>query len=147
MAAVTPIAVHPQVAEVRYLNQSDTRSVSGLRRDRRCYYQVLYQTAAGDVWKLDVSFWLSDDAREDEVRYQADLVRRLDPETRLAILWIKSQWVQSVTQRDPAYGHGVASIDIYDAVLNHGVRTPAAFDAYLAARGKPTRSNDRAGAA
>jgi hypothetical protein len=30
-------------------------------------------------------------------------------------------------------------MDIYDAVLEHGVRTPAGFDAYLRARGKTTR--------
>jgi hypothetical protein len=81
------------------------------------------------------------------VTYQAELVRRLDPETRLAILWIKSLWAESPERRDVAYGRDVASIDLYDAVLEHAVRTPEAFDASLAARGKPTRSLDRSDAA
>jgi hypothetical protein len=33
----------------------------------------------------------------------------------------------------------VLSVDIDDAVLEQGVRTPAEFDVYLVARGKPAR--------
>lgn len=54
---------------------------------------------------------------------------------------------ESPERRDPAYGREVSSVDIYGAVLEHGVRTPEEFDAYLAARGKPTRSLGRTGAA
>jgi hypothetical protein len=132
---------------VRYINQADRRSFSGDPRDDRFYFQLFYGTSADDVWKLDVSFWLAGDEREDGVTYQAGLVRRLDPETRLAILWIKSLWAESPERRDVAYGRDVSSIDLYDAVLEHAVHTPEAFDAYLAARGKPTRSLDRSDAA
>jgi hypothetical protein len=59
--------------------------------------------------------------------------RRLTDETRLAILWIKDAW-----HRLPSYRTSVLSIDIYDAVLEHGVRTPGAFARYLGERGKPT---------
>ncbi len=51
------------------------------------------------------------------------------------ILWLKDIWY-----RLPAYRDQVYSVDIYDAVMAHGVRTPTMFDAYLAARGKPTRA-------
>jgi hypothetical protein len=146
-ALVQPLAAHPRVYEARYINQSGTSSFSGDPRDGRFYFQVYYRTDAGDEWKLDVSFWLSGDPREDEVAYQERLVQRLDPETRVAILWIKSLWVESPQRRDPAYGREVSSVDIYDAALEHGVRTPEEFDAYLAARGKPTRSLDRTDAA
>ena len=146
-AAMAPLAAHPRMREVRYINQADRRSYSGDPRDDRFYFQLFYQTSAGDVWKLDVSFWLAGDEREDEVTYQAELVPRLDPETRHAILWIKSLWAESPERRDAACGRDVSSIDLYDAALEHAVRTPAAFDAYLAARGKPTRSLDRSDAA
>ncbi len=33
-----------------------------------------------------------------------------------------------------------SSTDIYDAVLQHGIRTPAQFNCYLLAQGKPTES-------
>jgi hypothetical protein len=39
----------------------------------------------------------------------------------------------------PTYRSQVYSVDIYDAVLEHGIRTPAEFDVYLANRGKPAR--------
>ena len=45
----------------------------------------------------------------------------------------------AVWHRLPAYRHRVLSVDIYDAVLEQGVRTPAEFDVYLVARGKPAR--------
>jgi hypothetical protein len=52
--------------------------------------------------------------------------RQLTPETRLAILWIKDVWHQA-----PFYPDQVSGIDIYDAVLEHGVRTPEQFGMYL----------------
>jgi hypothetical protein len=58
---------------------------------------------------------------------------RLTPETRLAILWLKDLW-----HGTPLYPTSVGSVDIYAAVLDAGVRTPAAFDDYLTALGKPT---------
>jgi hypothetical protein len=140
---VQPLAAHPRVHEVRFLDRAGANSFSDDRRDGRHYFQLLYRTSQGDDWKLDVSFWLSGDPRENEVAYQEDLARRLDPEARLAILWIKGLWVESPERRDPAYGREVSSVDIYGAVLEHGVRTPEEFDAYLAARGKPTRSLGR----
>ncbi len=144
---VRSIVAHPRVYEVRYINQSGSSSFSGDTRDSRYYFQVYYRTDPGHDWKLDISFWLADDPREDEAAYLETLVGRLDPEARLAILWIKSLWVESPQRRDPAYGREVSSVDIYDAVLEHGVRTPEGFDAYLTARSKPTRSLGRAGVA
>ena len=58
----------------------------------------------------------------------------LTEETRLAILWIKDIWY-----RLPAYPYRVGGYQVYDAVLNAGVRTPDEFDAYLIARGLPSR--------
>ena len=87
--------------------------------------------------------WLSVNPRREEAVYQEDLARRLDPEARLTSLWIKSLWVESFERRDPACGREVRSVDFYSAVLAHGVLTPEEFDAYLEARGKPTRSFGR----
>jgi hypothetical protein len=141
--AMRPLAAHRGVYEARYLDQSGARSLAGAPRNSRHYFQVFYRAAPGADWKLDISFWLSDDPREDEVAYLEGLARRQDPETRLAILWIKSLWAQSPDVRDPAYAREVSSLDLYEAVLEHGVRTPEAFDAYLTARGKPARTLGR----
>jgi hypothetical protein len=52
----------------------------------------------------------------------------------LAVLRLKDFW-----QRLPVYPDIVGAWEIYDAVLNHDVRTLDELDAFLAARGMPTR--------
>ena len=54
---------------------------------------------------------------------------RLTPETRLAVLRIKDAWF-----RRPEYRSTVRGYDIYEAVLDHGVRTERDFEAYLSRR-------------
>ena len=124
-----PLASHARVKKLRYSNESGPLRSAGLPDGY--YWGVRYYTEAGDEWKIDVWF-LPDDAPRPGITHA--IPERLTPERRLAILWIKDVW-----HRLPVYRHGVLSVDIYDAVLEHGVRTPAEFDAYLAARGKPAR--------
>ena len=63
------------------------------------------------------------------IDYEADLARRLTPETRLSILGIKSQCWQ-----DPAYRRSFTSQDIYRAVLDEGVTNMNEFEAFLRRR-------------
>jgi hypothetical protein len=60
----------------------------------------------------------------------ATLERSLTNETRLAILWTKDVW-----HRLPVYPYEIGGFEVYDAVLNNGVRTPEDFDRYLSERG------------
>jgi hypothetical protein len=55
-------------------------------------------------------------------------------ETKLAILWIKDVWSHL-----PTYPYQVGGTDIYDAVLEHRVRTPEQFRVYLLERGMPVK--------
>jgi hypothetical protein len=82
----------------------------------------------GHAWKIDISIWIATPPHVERLR-PADLIARLSDATRLAILWIKDEWFAR-----PEYRVTVSSADIYDAVLDHGVRTPAAFAAFLLAR-------------
>src|SRR5665213_507844 len=109
------------------------RIETALLEDDRYYFAVTLQTDDKVEWKFDISFWTAERSPR-ELSYLDEMRRRLTEETRLAILWIKDVW-----HRLPSYRTSVLSVDIYDAVLEHGVRTPSAFDAYLSARGKPTR--------
>ena len=93
------------------------------------YYVVLYVEAVpGAVWKIDISLWLNESKAFQGVETE-QIRRRLTAETRLAILWIKDVW-----RTKPEYPQVVGGVDIYRAVLDYGVRTPAEFDRYLAAR-------------
>ncbi|HEY7418858.1 MAG TPA: hypothetical protein VH593_27000 [Ktedonobacteraceae bacterium] len=125
-----PMLINSRIVQGRYLNESGSFNSTGLPRDERYYFTVLYRSMAGDEWKLDISFWLMDGAHPEPV--QDVLEQGMSEEMRLAILWIKDVWY-----RLPAYRIEVASTDIYDAVLQHHVRTPAEFNRYLAERGKP----------
>jgi len=59
---------------------------------------------------------------------------RLDQELRLTILRLKDHW-----HREPSYPETVGGFEIYDAVLNHGVRTLEELDHYLSERALPPR--------
>ena len=103
-----------------------------LRGYGRYYFVAHHETDAGDEWKIDVSLW-SPESPPGPLAHPQELRRRLTPETRLAILWIKDVWHQV-----PSYPDQVSAMDIYDAVLEHGVRTPEQFGSYLRRRRLPT---------
>lgn len=123
-----PLHIHPGVIRLEYRNKTGRHAPPDLRGDERYYFITWYETEAGDAWKIDVSFWLSDTPR-DQLPYIARLGRELTDETRLAILWIKDVW-----HRLPTYTRDVGGYDVYEAVLRHNVRTPEQFDAYLRER-------------
>jgi hypothetical protein len=127
-----PIIARPEITRVSYTNESGHLNTSGRPYDDRHYFVIHYETAAHDDWKIDITFWLTDGPREQRARALA--LTRLPRETRICILWLKDVW-----HRLPTYPYDVGGTDIYDAVLEHGVRTPDEFDAYLRLRGMPAR--------
>lgn len=77
------------------------------------------------AWKLDI--WAIDDAAFDQrIQHAQAFVDRLTPKTRAAILEIKQHYCN-----DPRYRDTITSASIYQAVLDHGVTTPAQFQAHL----------------
>lgn len=128
-AALNPLASHPNVKRMTFHNHSGPFRApefpDGL------YYGIHYfegGTSEGERWKIDCWFLPSDSPRPEFVLIDR-MRRELTDETRLAILWIKDTWHSL-----PAYRHTVRSIDIYTAVLDHGVRTPDEFEEWLRAR-------------
>jgi len=107
-------------------------------RNERLFFMIYFEHASGRIWKIDVPFWLHPEPRH-ERRYHNEIAARLTPETRLAILWLKDLW-----HGTPVYPTSVGSVDIYTAVLDHGVRTPAEFDDYLTQREKPALADAEA---
>lgn len=129
--AMRPLASHPRIKQLRGSNWSEHFAIPELPDGHS--WGARYHPDTGDVWKLDIWFLVRSVA-EPELALTDEITQRLTPETRMAILWIKDLY-----HALPAYGSEVRSVDIYDAVLNHGVHTPSGFDAYLIARGKPAR--------
>ena len=96
------------------------RSPTGERRDERFHVAL----RAGE-WQVDLSVWLHDD-HANVTAYHRHLAASLTDEQRLTILRIKDAW-----HRRPEYPDEVGGSDVYTAVLDHGVRTPEQFGAWL----------------
>lgn len=129
--AVVPLAAHPRTTRLSYRNEIGRHAPPELRGHGRYYFVACHQTETGQEWKIDVSLW-SPESPPGPLAHAQELRRRLTPETRLAILWIKDAWY-----RLPSYPDLVGGMDVYDAVLEHGVRTPEQFGKYLRRRGLP----------
>ncbi|HEX3272678.1 MAG TPA: hypothetical protein VHR15_18685 [Ktedonobacterales bacterium] len=119
---------HPKIGAIRYRYDYAAQNPANDPNDDRYYYALFYQGAGGHEWKIDISIWIADPPHVERLP-SSSLIARLNDETRLAILWIKDQWFAR-----PEYRMTVYSVDIYDAVLDHGVRTPEEFAAYLRER-------------
>ena len=78
------------------------------------------------AWKIDLWF-LDERGFVNHKKYCTDLIARLTPETRSAILEIKEAYWQRREYRDT-----ITSDMIYRAVLNKGVRTVSEFQSLLA---------------
>jgi hypothetical protein len=126
-----PLMTHPRVTQLHYHNDTGSYAPPELQGDERYYFVVYYKSKVGHEWKIDLSFWLSE-APRNQLAYLEYLAQRLTDETKLAILWIKDVW-----SRLPTYPYQVGGTDIYDAVLEQGIRTPDQFRAYLLERGLP----------
>ncbi len=131
--ALRLLLINPRITRLSYSNETGARSPSGDPADERFYVVIHFEPASGIDWKIDISIWTSDVPRS-HLAQLAELERRLTRETRLAILWIKDVW-----HRLPVYPYEIGGSEVYDAVLDHGARSPDDFDQYLRERGLPTR--------
>jgi len=89
------------------------------------YWGIYLGDERKGAWKIDI--WVTDAAGFEATRlYCEALGRRLDTASREAILRIKAKCWQ-----DPEYRRGFSSVDIYSAVLDHGVSDIEGFWAFL----------------
>jgi len=79
-------------------------------------------------WRIDLSVWLNHDHAQ-ATEFHERLRDTLTPDQRLTILQIKDAW-----HRRPEYPDEVSGFEIYTAVLDHGVRTPAEFESWWVSR-------------
>jgi hypothetical protein len=112
----------PGLTGFHYTDERGPRSPTGERRDERFHVTL---TLRG--WRIDLSVWLHDD-HANVTAYHEELARTVTAEQRAAILRIKDVW-----HRRPEYPDEIGGLDVYQAVLDHGVRTPEEFAAHVAA--------------
>lgn len=114
-AAGRMIAEHPRVFRMDFVNEAGPFTPAGLNPGY--YWGVHYHDTDGAEWKLDLWFW-PPASPVDDLQHVRDICARLSPEARMAILWIKDGL------RDRP---GYRSLDIYEAVLDRGVRSPGEY--------------------
>ena len=120
---MSELALQPGVWKIRFSNELQGP-------DPGLYWQIRYRQPASPaqpLWKIDM--WLL--AEDYPGPRSADLVepmrRALTPEIRAAILRIK----EAALGRQEVHG-----IDVYRAVFDGGVRTPEAYQRWMAAHGR-----------
>lgn len=125
-----PLVSHPRIRQLQFRNDTGHWNTAPELPDG-LYWGPQYVTDAGDEWKIDIWF-LHEGTRQPDMAHLETIPPKLTEETRLAILRIKDIW-----HKLPDYRSTVKSVDIYDAVLEHGVRTPDEFKDYLQVRDRP----------
>ena len=120
----------PAVTGFDYRDERGPRSPTGTVRDER-YHVAVHLARDGRSWRIDVTLWLND-PHANITAWHERLRDTVTAEQRAAILRIKDVW-----HRLPGYPDRVGGMQIYDAVLDGGVRSPQQFAAWLAAHGYP----------
>jgi hypothetical protein len=115
----------PGLVGFEYHDQRGERSPTGEVRDERYHLPVTVAREAGS-WRVDLTLWLHD-PHVNVAQWHESLRETITDEQRLAVLRIKEVW-----HRRPDYPDEVGGTDIYTAVLDHDVRTPDQFGAWLA---------------
>lgn len=121
----------PGVVGFDYRDERGARCPTGDPKDERYHLPFTLWREAGP-WRIDLSLWLHD-PHTNVTEWHESLRERITLEQRRAVLRIKDVW-----HRLPSYPDQVSGLEIYTAVLDDGVRTPAQFGGWLAERGLPT---------
>ncbi|WP_234489508.1 hypothetical protein [Paenibacillus sp. S28] len=131
MAAVSGIALqlmsNPGVREMKFINDTGQWNTDPAYPDGY-FLGLTYGSANGHRWELDIWFVDEPDKQPDLLHIQT-MPARLTPAKTAAILSIKTEWAKRAE-----YGNQVKSFDIYSAVLDDNVGTPAEFQQWLQSR-------------
>lgn len=111
-AAIADIAKSQGVTEVTFKNLLDT--------DEACVeWHVWYKDELGEMWHIDLIHIIKNSRYDGYFEnVAAQIAAALTPETKLAILTIKNDTPDNIK---------IMGIEIYKAVLQHGIRTYDAF--------------------
>lgn len=123
--AIAPLALNPYIPRLAFRNDTGRWNTDPSYPDG-LYWTVEYVSDRGEKWNLDLWFLLDGTTQFDLLHIQT-LHPRLDRETRVAILHIKTD----LHERPP--DARVPSYRVYEAVLDGGIRTPDEFRRHIEA--------------
>ncbi|RNB80048.1 hypothetical protein [Brevibacillus panacihumi] len=131
IAAISGIAsrlmAHPGVRHMNFINDTGSWNTDPVYPDGY-FIGLKYQCKSGNEWELDIWF-VDEPEKQPDLQHIRTMPGRLTPSAIVSILSIKSVWASRTE-----YGKQVKSFDIYSAVLDDHVRTPAEFERWLQSR-------------
>jgi len=131
IAAISGIASrlmsNPRVRHMKFMNDTGNWNTDPVYPDGY-FIGLNYQSQSGNNWELDIWF-VDEPEKQPDLQHIRTMPGRLTEEAVVSILRIKTVWAPRAE-----YGKQVKSFDIYTAVLDDQVRTPAEFEQWLAAK-------------
>lgn len=128
IAAISGIAAqlmsNHRVRDLKFINDTGDWNTDPAYPDGY-FLGITYQSKSGNTWELDIWF-VDEPEKQPDLQHIRTIPARLTPAAIASILSIKTVWVSRAE-----YGKQVKSFDIYTAVLDHHVRTPAEFERWL----------------
>jgi hypothetical protein len=121
------ICALPHVGSMNYRNEFVLRTAGNPRAILLC---AGFHPPEGEPWKVDVLVAGPEEGAQ-VLEPGRELRRRLTAETREAILRIKAE----LSRRD-GYRREYGSRHVYEAVLDHGIRTIEEWEGWFAARSR-----------
>lgn len=131
IAAISGVASrlmsNPQVRDLKFINDTGNWNTDPAYPDGY-FLGVTYESKSGNKWNLDIWF-VDDPEKQPDLQHIRTVPDRLTPAAIVSILSIKTVWAARAE-----YGKQVKSFDIYTAVLDNHVQTPAEFKRWLQRR-------------
>jgi hypothetical protein len=119
-ALAADLITRPEVREVTVRNDTGTWNIDAGYPDG-IYLHVALTDEDAEVWTVDIWF-VDEPERQPDLDHLRTIGPRITPETQAAILAIKR-----ATNGKRPDGSRLPSYEIYEAVLDHGIRTPSQF--------------------
>lgn len=117
------------VGALRYRNDSGVWNVEPQNYPDGLYLGLTYRTEKGEDWNFDL--WFVDEPdRQPDLKHLKTLLPRLTDEVRETVLLIKAELAANA----PKGGKPAPSAHVYEAVLDHGVKTTAEFEEWFVLR-------------
>lgn len=114
------------VGALRYRNDSGVWNIEPQNYPDGLYLGLTYRTEKGEDWNFDIWF-IDEPDRQPDLRHLKTLLPRLTDTVRKTILAIKAE-LAATTPKD---GKPAPSALVYEAVLDHDVKTTAEFEEWF----------------
>jgi len=117
------------IKNITSINLADNRNQTEKNRPKSMYIGLNYLDENHNKWKIDIRILTQKDVTSNKIENL--IIQKMNAENRRTILEIKSQVCDN-----PNYHKTFSSADIYEAVLQHNVKTTETFIEYLSQIGK-----------